>query len=241
VLPVVGSWAAAAAAEQASSSTGAAADTSAAAGTSSTTRCRSSNSSYGAISNSLCRPLLSRGYTTPAYDVIIKAFFGTLRLMMLSLKLFLVGGATLEGGSRVEELAAAGYPAQEAAQQVDAVLAVLEQFGEVTDAAAAVATLGKVAQALQALGLVLSTLAVSYACNCNNPRCCSGSGSSSSSMAGRTELESVSGRSCICAGCLVARYCCRGCQKAHWKQHKPVCKALAAATASAAAVAEAPA
>ena len=151
--------------------------------------------------------------------------------MLLSLKQFLEGRGWFEEGSRVEEiLVAAGYPAQEAAQQVETVLAVLEQVGKATDAATAVATMTEVAQGFRTLGLVLNTLAVPYACN--NPSCCSGSGKSSSSMAGPTELESVSRRSCVCAGCLVARYCCRGCQEAHWKQHKSMCKALAAAASS---------
>jgi hypothetical protein len=28
--------------------------------------------------------------------------------------------------------------------------------------------------------------------------------------------------------CCVCRYCCRGCQEAHWKAHKHACKAAAA-------------
>jgi hypothetical protein len=43
----------------------------------------------------------------------------------------------------------------------------------------------------------------------------------------------VGGRSCICAGCRTARYCSRDCQRQHWKQHKPGCKALAAAQGTA--------
>jgi len=78
------------------------------------------------------------------------------------------------------------------------------------------------AQALEALGVTLNTLAIPHACN--NP-CCS-------NLSGPSELQLVGGRSATCAGCLTARYCGNLCQRAHWKQHKPVCKALAAAAAA---------
>jgi hypothetical protein len=56
---------------------------------------------------------------------------------------------------------------------------------------------------------------------CNNPGC--------SNLAGPSELAIVSGKSCICGGCQVARHCGKSLQKAHWKQHKPVCEMLQAA------------
>ena len=73
-------------------------------------------------------------------------------------------------------------------------------------------------------GLAMCSLAA-VPCMCNNP-CCT-------NMAGLSELATVSGRSCICGGCRVARYCSRACQRASWKQHKPVCAALTAAMAGA--------
>jgi hypothetical protein len=78
---------------------------------------------------------------------------------------------------------------------------------------------------LHSLGKALSTLPLPSACN--NPAC--------NIVAGRHEVMLVSGRSCICAGCQVARYCGRLCQRQHWKQHKPACQMLAAAQAAAAA------
>jgi hypothetical protein len=66
-------------------------------------------------------------------------------------------------------------------------------------------------------------------CLCNNPSC--------ANLSGLTEMGLVSGRSCVCGGCRVAHYCGRACQPAVWKQHKPVCAALAAATAAATAAA----
>lgn len=83
---------------------------------------------------------------------------------------------------------------------------------------------GEQLTALQSLGIALSNVA--FPCACNNPTC--------QQLAGPLELQLVSRRSCICAACRMARYCCRGCQRQHWKQHKPVCQGLAAAQASAA-------
>jgi hypothetical protein len=76
---------------------------------------------------------------------------------------------------------------------------------------------------LQLTGMALCRMAVP--CICNNPAC--------TNSTGPTELSLVSGRSCVCGGCRVAHYCSRACQSQHWKQHKPMCKALAAAAAAA--------
>jgi hypothetical protein len=75
--------------------------------------------------------------------------------------------------------------------------------------------------ALEAAGRACDVFAVPHCCN--NPGC--------SNLAGGSELSIVSGKGCICGGCQVARYCGRGCQKAHLKQHKPVCKMLQTTTA----------
>jgi hypothetical protein len=75
---------------------------------------------------------------------------------------------------------------------------------------------------LQAAGSVLACFAIPHACN--NPAC--------SNLGGSSEAQLVGGRACICAGCLTARYCGRACQRAAWRQHKPVCQALAAAAAA---------
>jgi hypothetical protein len=83
--------------------------------------------------------------------------------------------------------------------------------------------LQEISQQLQAAGSALCSFAVP--CLCNNPAC--------SNMAGLTELGLVSGRSCICGGCRVARYCGRACQRAAWKQHKPLCAGLAGLAAAA--------
>jgi uroporphyrinogen-III synthase len=86
------------------------------------------------------------------------------------------------------------------------------------------ASVAGLAQQLRETGVLLSSIAVPHFCN--NPDC--------HNLAGPSDTQLVSGRSCMCAGCVTARYCCRSCQKQHWKQHKPVCKALAAAAAGAA-------
>jgi hypothetical protein len=133
-----------------------------------------------------------------------------------------VGG--LESAACLGQLAAAGCSPQQLQQQLDALLAAQPRtLQELTEA-----SLAALVQQLQVTGRMLCSIAVPHFCNnlvCGN-------------ISGPTEVRLVSGRSCLCAGCLTARYCGRDCQRAAWKQHKPVCKALAAA-AAAAAVAEA--
>lgn len=67
---------------------------------------------------------------------------------------------------------------------------------------------------------------------CNNPGC--------RNVAGPSDMQLVLGRTCKCGACRIAHYCCRACQRVHWKAgHKPVCQALAAAAAAAKAAAAA--
>mgnify|MGYP001807339154 CR=1 FL=1 len=122
------------------------------------------------------------------------------------------------------QLTAAGCALQQLQQQLDAMLSA--QLG--TQQGLTDASLAALVQQLQATGAMLSSIAVPHFCN--NPAC--------TNLSGPTEVRLVSGRSCICAGCRIARYCGRTCQRAVWKQHKPVCKALAAATATAATAGE---
>ena len=129
----------------------------------------------------------------------------------------------LAQGEGMGSLAAAGYPIQSAVQRADTAIAALHELAAAGDAAASAAAYVSFARQLYALGKFLSTLPVPHACN--NPSC--------TNMLGATELAIVSRRSCTCKGCLAARYCERACQVAHWKQHRLVCKALAAAAADA--------
>ena len=137
----------------------------------------------------------------------------------------------LLAGSHIAELSAAGFAPEAVLQQLQQLLAAVRaaQFTsssssggggdmQTPDAAAYAA----VVQHLQSTGMLLCALAVT--CICNNPDC--------TNMSGLTELGTASGRSCLCGGCKVARYCGRVCQKKHWKQHKPVCAALVAAAAA---------
>uniref|UniRef100_A0A383VU42 phytol kinase n=1 Tax=Tetradesmus obliquus TaxID=3088 RepID=A0A383VU42_TETOB len=68
---------------------------------------------------------------------------------------------------------------------------------------------------------------------CNNPGCVS--------LAQRSELLLVGGKSCVCGRCKAARYCCKACQVEHWKWHKALCKSKAQLAAAAAAAAPPPA
>lgn len=94
------------------------------------------------------------------------------------------------------------------------------------DVAAVSPALEDLAQQLQAAGHALSPFATPHCCN--NPWC--------SNVMGPSEALLVGGQGCMCGGCLTARYCSKVCQRQHWKAHKPVCKALAAATAAVAGV-----
>jgi len=120
------------------------------------------------------------------------------------------------------QLSVAGYDPQ-----------LLLHVGETFQKGAVGYTLSGVAEglveSLEAYGRALTAFAKPGACN--NPSCCN--------VSGPSERSVVSGRSCKCAGCHTAYYCSTRCQHHHWKQHKPVCKALVAATAAAAAAAAA--
>jgi hypothetical protein len=77
---------------------------------------------------------------------------------------------------------------------------------------------------LRAVGQVLCSF--THPSACNNPACMS--------FAGPSEASLVQGNHSRCSSCRAARYYSKSCQRAAWKQHKPVCKALAAAAAAAA-------
>ena len=127
----------------------------------------------------------------------------------------------LQASSTQEQLVAAGYAPQALPQQLQQVVAALQAVRDDAGSSQSDADRSSAVQQLQAAGSALCSFAVP--CLCNNPSC--------TNLSGLTELGLVSGRSCICGGCRVARYCGRACQRAMWKQHKPSCAALAAAAA----------
>jgi len=124
--------------------------------------------------------------------------------------------------SLTAQLSAAGFSSWEAIPaQLQPVADAAEALGMPDGSPPSHDQVSTAAELMTTLGLSLNSLPFPTACN--NPRC--------SNLSGQSELLLVSGRSNMCAGCLVARYCSRDCQRQHWKQHKPVCKALAAAAA----------
>ena len=125
----------------------------------------------------------------------------------------------LQAGSTCKQLTAAGYAPLPVLEQLQQLLATCKAIQDSPPDAAIVQV---EAQQLQSTGVALCSFAVP--CMCNNPGC--------THMGGLSELAAVSGRSCICGGCLVARYCGRACQRAAWKQHKPVCAVLSAAAST---------
>jgi hypothetical protein len=127
-----------------------------------------------------------------------------------------------------EQLAAAGYVLQLVQEQLVALSAFV---GDKVAAAADRAEEGaglthaevlELAELLRAFGAAASSIPVPHFCN--NPAC--------DTVRGPSEAKLVSGRSCLCGRCRVARYCSRDCQAAHFKQHKRACKAMAAAACS---------
>jgi hypothetical protein len=133
----------------------------------------------------------------------------------------------LQASSTAQQLVAAGYELQNLLQHVEA--AMLAFTAPARRSRSGTAFLQEAVQQLQAAGSAMCSFAVS--CLCNNPSC--------SNLSRLTEVGVVSGRSCVCGGCRVARYCGRTCQRAVWKQHKPVCAALAAAAPATATMAAA--
>jgi hypothetical protein len=120
--------------------------------------------------------------------------------------------------ARAALAAAAGGELQQLRQQLKAVSAAQRQAPL---EALCNAALAKIAQQLHRTGVMLCSIAVPHFCN--NAACVN--------VSGATDVQLVSGRSCLCAGCRTARYCGRVCQRQAWQQHKPVCKALKAAAA----------
>jgi hypothetical protein len=128
-------------------------------------------------------------------------------------------------GYQTEELRQSTAAAAQALQTLSTRVSPTQQLSITTGLAA----FKDIKTQLQAAGAVLTSFAIPYACN--NPAC--------GNVCSASEAQLVGGRSCICAGCLTARYCGRACQRAVWRSHRPVCKALGEAAAAAAAPAAA--
>jgi hypothetical protein len=135
--------------------------------------------------------------------------------------------AWLTSGSNAAQLEALGYDTfvvlqclQDAATAMDEALSAEDGTGALE---VPVAALSQLRQQLRAAGWALTSFAHPGACN--NPACMTFSGPSESSM--------VQGSISRCSSCRAARYCSKKCQRAAWKQHKPVCKVLTAAAAAA--------
>jgi hypothetical protein len=152
----------------------------------------------------------------------------TLLQLQLSLANVVQG---LAAAGTIEQLTALGHQPQDMQQQLAGAAEALETLckdlptAEPVGGGGTTPLLKEIHKQLQAASTVLACFAVPHACN--NPAC--------SNVSGPSEAQLVGGRSCICAGCRIARYCGRGCQRAMWRQHKPVCQALAAAAEVAAA------
>ena len=78
-------------------------------------------------------------------------------------------------------------------------------------------------QALMDVGSLLCAALPSRSC-CDEPSSCC--------LDKPSELQLAMGKGTKCSACGVARYCSPAHQGLHWKQHKPACRAFAAAAAA---------
>ena len=133
----------------------------------------------------------------------------------------------LSAGSHTAQLAALGYDAEGLMQSLhsaEATATVAVRDG-LPAGAQPEDVLRQLQKQLQVVGMALTSFAHPSACN--NPLC--------SNPAGPSEAVLVRSKTSRCSICRAARYCGKACQVSHWKQHKHVCKRLAAAAAAVAA------
>jgi hypothetical protein len=128
-----------------------------------------------------------------------------------------VGGVTLQA-AHTALAAAAGGDLWQFRQQLEALSAAQQEARRQQHLGASI-----LLKQLYWTGEMLSSIAVPHFCN--NSAC--------DNISGPTQVQLVTGPSCVCAGCRTARYCGRDCQRQAWREHQKVCKAIAAAAAAA--------
>ncbi|KAF6253319.1 hypothetical protein COO60DRAFT_429511 [Scenedesmus sp. NREL 46B-D3] len=125
-------------------------------------------------------------------------------------------------------LGAAGLHADVQQQLQQQQAAALQQLQSLQGAAGLAGAVGSSAQQQQQLRDFAQAVAarIPLSTACNNPGCVS--------LAQRSELVLVGGKSCVCGRCRAARYCCKACQVEHWRWHKALCREMRKPAAEAA-------
>jgi hypothetical protein len=174
-----------------------------------------------------CLHLGSRATTDDSVPSVVDNVSGSIGAAMNQQLGAVVCASTewLSAGSNAAQVASLGYNTdvlleclQDAATISNAVRSTWEDTNTTSES-----LVSQLQEQLCVVGRVLTSFAHPSACN--NPACMTFSGPSESSL--------VQGSGSKCSGCWAARYCSKSYQRAAWKQHKHVCKALAAAAVEA--------
>lgn len=162
---------------------------------------------------------LSFSTLLPNCDVSVPMLRGLLTASMQCFAKPSVAQQLAASGVNPQRLTQAAAEAVAAQQQMEVAFVVIST-GCSSDVGRFGAALHVLLERLRAVGVAFTSVPIRAVCNNPGCRC----------VSGPTELGIIAGRGHKCGGCKTAYFCSPDCLRQHWKQHQPVCKALAAAT-----------